>query len=98
MDITKEISMKILQGEKYATTLDEWTSTRNRRYLNINIHDSNGGYHNLGLVRVPSTCPAETAVSLTDMRLAEFGLSFTRDIVASTSDGASVMILSLIHI
>ena len=25
-------------GQRFSVTLDEWTSTRNRRYMNVNVH------------------------------------------------------------
>ena len=40
-----------LEGNKFALTLDEWTSLGNRRYLNINVHGK-GYLLNLGLVRI----------------------------------------------
>lgn len=36
---------------KFSLTLDEWTSVKNRRYLNINVHAKNT-FWNLGLCRV----------------------------------------------
>lgn len=56
-------------GKKFSATLDEWTSSANFRYLNINIHytESNDGatsYINLGLIKINGKCPADVMVCL----------------------------------
>lgn len=78
------------QGRKISITFDEWTSTRNRRYMNVNAHD---GQHtwNLGLKRIVGSMDAEKCVKLLEEILSEYGLSLTEDVVAATTDGASVM-------
>lgn len=48
-----------LKSGKFSLTLDEWTSTRNRRYINVNIHSNNGVFFNLGLIRIIGSCPAD---------------------------------------
>lgn len=80
-----------LKKVKFAATLDEWTSIKNRRYLNINIHSTDGKFFNLGLIRIKQNCSAETIEALMLNKLGEFGLTFA-DIVAATTDGAAVMI------
>ena len=37
-------------GKFFSITIDEWTSKRNRRYLNINVHNFEKDF-NLGLAR-----------------------------------------------
>lgn len=88
----KEVIERIgeLKAQKFSLTLDEWTSIRNRRYLNINIH-SNSTFFNLGLILISGKCPAEEIERLTEIKLNEFNLSMT-DIVAATIDGAAVMV------
>lgn len=85
-------------GVKFSLTFDEWTSLRNRRYMNVNLHTAIGRefqdgsrFKNIGLVRVDGTMPAETCIRLLKTKLFEFELSLDRDIVAITTDGASVM-------
>ena len=68
------------EKKKFSLTLDEWTSKRNRRYINVNIHGMDKKQHNLGLIRIYGSCPAEKAVELVEQRLNEFCLNFT-DIV-----------------
>ena len=79
-----------IRDQKFSLTLDEWTSIRNRRYLNINIH-THSTLYNLGLIRVKGNCPAEEIKRLTEEKLSEFHLSMN-DIVAATTDGAAVMV------
>jgi hypothetical protein len=87
--IITDISNRLKEGEVFSATMDEWTSVRNRRYMNINIHASTE-YWNLGLIRVKGSMPAEKCVDLIGEKLKQFGLSIDQ-IVAMTTDGASVM-------
>lgn len=79
------------EGERFSLTFDEWTSTRNRRYMNINVHATGGKFWSLGMVRVHGSMPAEKCVELLKNKLSQFELSLDDDIVAITTDGASVM-------
>ncbi|GBP20687.1 hypothetical protein EVAR_16560_1 [Eumeta japonica] len=76
---------------KFSLTLDDWTSLKNRRYLNINLHSDDGTVFNLELVFMPGKC---SAVGMRDMvlkQLDKFGLNLECYIVACTTDGAAVM-------
>lgn len=79
------------RDEKFSTTLDEWTSQANRRYLNVNVHTSDGRTFNLGLERIVKSCPADEMRRLYINKLAEFELC-ENDIIGCTSDGAAVMV------
>lgn len=46
------------EGNKFSASSDEWTSVRNRRYINVNIH-SKDEIWNLGLGRAFGKLPAE---------------------------------------
>ena len=46
------------EGNKFSISSDEWTSLRNRRYLNVNVHSTNGTW-NLRLGRAYGKLPAE---------------------------------------
>ena len=52
------------QGDFFSVTLDEWTSSANRRYMNVNIHGLNGNVWNIGLIRILGSMPAEKCVTL----------------------------------
>lgn len=77
---------------KFSLSIDEWTSVRNRRYMNIHIYYDDGQSDNLGLVRIQESCPAEKVYELVNAKLSDFNIKLQSDIVAITSDGASVMI------
>jgi len=79
------------QRHRFSVTFDEWTSTRNRRYMNINVHAEGPRYWNLGLIHVHGSMPAEKCVKLLQAKLAQFGISLDNDIVCICTDGASVM-------
>ena len=78
--------------KKVSLSVDEWTSFRNRRYLNVQIYPENGNSINLGLIRIHGSCPAEKIVELVTNKLEEFSLDLEKDVVGMTSDGASVMV------
>ena len=82
---------KKAEGQRFSLTFDEWTSTRNRRYMNINVHARDGEYWSLGLLRVQGSMPADKCVALVEQKLGEFGLKLSTDIVCICTDGASVM-------
>ena len=90
--VVTDMARKKAKGQRFSLTLDEWTSGRNRRYMNINIHEEGGNFWSLGLARVHGSMPADTCVAILQMKLAEFGLSLTDDIVCICTDGASVMV------
>ncbi|XP_060801934.1 uncharacterized protein LOC132903887 [Amyelois transitella] len=77
--------------QRFSLTFDEWTSQKNHRYLNINVHQKENHF-NLGLVRIQGSATAEHCISLVKERLASFGLDLDTDIIACTTDGASVMV------
>lgn len=74
----------------FSLTFDEWSSVKNHRYMNINIHSENKVW-NLGLIRMFGSVPATKCVEVVDTKLKEFGLSLKNDIVCITTDGAAVM-------
>ena len=83
------IKIKKGAGKFCSVTLDEYTSTRSRRYMSINLHYDSDSV-NLGMVRIKGSMPVEIVENLVEERLHEFGLKM-EDIVAATTDGASVM-------
>jgi len=45
--VNGEIAKRRSQGQRFTLTFDEWTSGRNRRYMNINIHGESGTFWSL---------------------------------------------------
>lgn len=89
-EVTQRFKAMLNAGDRFSITLDEWTSRKNRGYLNVNVHFKDGDFVNLGLERIPGRCPAEVIKSLTEKKLCAFSLK-SKDIVSSTTDGASTM-------
>jgi len=89
--VMTDLEKKKAEGQRFSLTFDEWTSKRNRRYMNINVHARDGEYWSLGLLRVHGSMPADKCVALVEQKLGEFGLNLSTDIVCICTDGASVM-------
>ena len=74
----------------FSLTLDEWTSSRNRHYMNVNVHGSKNIW-NLGLSRINGRFAAENCVKLLEDKLESFQLNIRNDISCIVTDGASMM-------
>ena len=89
--IKTEIEIKLKGNFRFSVTMDEYTSVRRRRYMNINIYCQNDVI-NLGIIRMRDLCGAEKIFHLLEKRLAHFGITNTQtSIVSIVSDGATVM-------
>lgn len=90
----KGIQESKAQEVKFAISLDEWTSNRNRR-ININLFSpyfaDNTGYKNLGLVRILETATSMHCLGILRNKLNDFNLSLDTDIICLTTGAASVM-------
>ena len=60
-----EITTKISSGSRFSVSSDEFTSVRNQRYLNINLHLSTK-FWNLGMTTITGSLPAEKIVDLVE--------------------------------
>ena len=69
------------QGMRFSLTFDEWTSLKNRRYLNVNVHIEEE-FWSLGLARVVGSLPAEKCIELVQKVLTQFMLNYYEDILA----------------
>lgn len=87
----KEITELISKGTRFSLTLDEWTSLRNRRYLNINVHCVNS-FWNLGLVPIRGSFTSDACLGLIRAKLKTYGLDLENHIVSAVTDGPSVMV------
>lgn len=90
-EVVEIIKEHITNGKKISITLDEWTSTANRRYMNINIHSVKGRFWNLGLVRILGSATSEACLLYIQTKLQKFGISFSSDVFCLSTDGAAVM-------
>lgn len=89
-EIRQNILEQIKKGFRFSLTFDEWTSNKNRRYININVHTAENKFWNLGLARAHGTMNANRFIEVVSTKLEEFGLNF-ESIVSITTDGAAVM-------
>ena len=81
-------------GARLSIPLDEWTSSQNRRYINVNLHGAER-FWNLGLMRAKGSIAAERTREFVRTKLESFGMRFDdarSDFVCATRDGASVMV------
>ena len=89
--LKNQLNSLLLTGERFSITLDEYTSLKNQRFLNINIHQKNKHW-NLGLTCVSGSFPAGKAAEIVSERGEEFGLNLADCIVCSVTDRASMMV------
>jgi hypothetical protein len=75
------------KGQRFSLSFDEWTSQKNHRYINLNVHHIETHF-NLGLIRIHGSCTAEHCIELVLKQLKKF----ETDIIGITTDGASVMV------
>lgn len=87
----EQLKIALKDGGKLSLTMDEWTSRRVRKYMNVNIHAPNGRMWCLGLARVFGSADAEKCRLVMESLLADFGINFDQ-IVSVTTDGAAVMV------
>ena len=79
-------------GTKFSIEFDEWTSLRNRRYLNIYLYSQCRKVWNLGLFRIQDSFTAEKVLQMVTDKLKLFNISLEEDVVATVTDGPSVMV------
>ena len=76
---------------RFSVTNDEATKFC-KRYAAVNVHMPKGIPLGLGLVRIRGKLDAPAAANLVRKKLDTFGLDASCDVVANTTDGASVSI------
>ena len=93
-EIQSKIVTKIREiketDNRFSISFDESTSTRNRRFINLNLHFP-VGFQSLGLIRVKGSIITERVIELVQERLHEYALFLNDDIVSTITDGASIM-------
>lgn len=88
-----ELSEKIKNNVRFSLTLDEWTSTRMKKYVNVILHGApKEEPYNLGLVRLFGSCTATQLLEVVTHHLASFEVNYEQHIVGTTGDGASMMV------
>jgi hypothetical protein len=87
----KRFAEFISANERFSFTCDEYTSLRNKRYMNISVK-INSDVSYLGMIRMEGSYPAERCLQLIIVRLNDFGLDLNKDVLGFCTDGASVMV------
>ena len=87
----EKIMERILTGERYSVTTDEYTSVQNKRFSAVSLHPSTGRPIKIGMTRIYGSLPGKKAASDLNKKLEEYGLEEGLHTVANTTDGASVM-------
>ena len=71
----QEIVEKIQMGCKFSLTHDEYTPLRHRRYIGVNLHESEGKKtYKTGFIRIFGSCPAESLIQNIKDHLNSFGV------------------------
>jgi len=86
----RELKVWKVDGGVFSLTFDEWTSQKNRRFMNVNIHANNNVFWNLGLIRIKGSMTYDKCIELLRQKLSAFKVDF-ESIFSITTDGASVM-------
>ena len=79
-ELKANFSSMVSSEKRFSISLDEYTSLKNRRFVNVNVHQESKHW-NLGLKRISGSLPAEKAVAIVTEKLEEFGLSMVDHIV-----------------
>ena len=74
IELKQKIAENVNNNHRYSYSCDEYTSARNTRFMNVNLHGKNGEFFNLGMVHVPKSLKSEKAKELVEKRTLEFGL------------------------
>ena len=82
--------------------MDEYTRLGNRKLCNINLHIPDGDFLRIGMVRVRGSATAEVVKDVLTKKLSEYGVEIEKDVIAHTTDGASVCkkmgkLLKIVH-
>lgn len=64
----KEIQEELSKGMRFCVYFDEWTSSSNRRFLNLILHGKESKIWNLGLVRAKGSMNSEKCLELVEQR------------------------------
>ena len=85
MTVSEKVNTAKKNGDRFSITFDESTSVRNRRYMNLNLHDGQS-FQSLGMIRVEGSIKSEQAIELVQGRLAKFNLKLDTDIYVTITE------------
>ena len=90
--LTMEINESLKSGKRFSISLDEFSSLKNQRYLNINIHQDKEKFWSLGMVAIQGHITSEKILEEILLKLEEYRISLKEHVVAMVTDGTSVMV------
>ena len=77
-------------GGWISVVIDEWRSTRNRKYLNVTVVGSGGFRCYLGLSRIIGAATAENCHKILKVKLSTCELDIDKDVANITDGGSNV--------
>ena len=83
-----EMQQCLKSGRRFSLSLDEYSSPKHKRYLNINVQHDEDKFWNFGMVAISERMTAEEV----ENKLSEFSLPLSRHIVAVVTDGTLCLI------
>ena len=89
--VREEFNEIKLRNGSSSVTFHDSTSTRNRRYININAY-FRGGVRFLEIIHIQRNINAATAIKLVEEPLKCFDLDLNKDMVAIITDGTRFMV------
>ena len=89
--IMMEIQQSLNSETRFSLSLDECSSLRHKRYLNINVHQDRDKFWNLEILAISARMTAERTVEEVENKLSVC-LSLSRHIVAVGTDGVSAIV------
>ena len=90
-DLIKFLKAKIKSGHKVSVSTDEYTGKNHKRYSAFNVHSSQWLPIGIGMIRIVGSLDSELAAEKLKEKVLEFGISPQKDLVSTSTDGASVM-------
>lgn len=88
----KEIQKIKIDGSKFSVIFDEWSSKKNRRYLNIILKSESSQFWNIGLIRIKESFTWDIGLKMVQEKLKSYDLCLQKDIIAIVTDGCAVNI------
>ena len=85
-----EMQQSLKSRKMFNLSLDEYSSLKHNRYLNINVHQDK--FCSLEMVAISGRMTAEKTSEEVENKLSEFSLSLSRHIVVVVTDGVSAMV------
>ena len=96
-EISKDVVMMAMQqslksGNRLSLSIDEYSSPKHKKYLNINAYQDKDKFWNLVIVAISGCMTAEKSAEEVENKLSVFSLFISRHIAAVVKQGFSAMV------